>query len=153
MHFPSQNPELFSALVEPIKRPDAPSMVEPSPTAQGKEPALSDPERWVDEHGDDLFKFALARLRDPVKAEDFVQEAFLAALRGGSNFSGRSSERTWLTGILKNKIFDHFRKVGRETSFTDMEFYQDEESDGSVPDRAFKDTWIYVRPKAGWCPS
>src|SRR5256885_13181072 len=84
---------------------------------------LSDPERWVDEHGDYLFKFALGRLRDPAKAEDAVQETFLAALKGGSKFAGRSAEKSWLVGILKTKICDHFRKASRETSFTDLDFY------------------------------
>ena len=92
----------------------------------GTAPQL-DPERWVDEHGDYLFHYALSRLRDPVRAEDFVQDALLAALRGADRYQGRSTERTWLTGILKHKLLDHFRKAGRETSFTDLEFYAGEE--------------------------
>jgi RNA polymerase sigma-70 factor (ECF subfamily) len=87
-----------------------------------------DPERWVDEHGDYLFKFALVRMRDETRAEDAVQETFLAALKSKPAFQGRSTERTWLTSILKNKIYDHFRQASRETSFTDLEFYEDEES-------------------------
>ena len=54
-------------------------------------PRLSDPERWVEEHGDYLFKFALVRLREPARAEDMVQETFLAALKGGQSFAGRSA--------------------------------------------------------------
>jgi RNA polymerase sigma-70 factor (TIGR02943 family) len=95
-------------------------------------PGLSDPERWVDLHGDYLFTFALARLRDRARAEDAVQETFLAALKFGKNFQGRSAEKSWLVGILKNKIYDHFRKSGRETSFTDLEFYSDEEDNRFV---------------------
>jgi RNA polymerase sigma-70 factor, ECF subfamily len=91
---------------------------------------LSDPDRWVDEHGDYLFKFALMRLRDSAKAEDMVQETFLAALKGGNSFAGRSREKSWLVGILKNKISDFYRKASRETAFTDLEFYSEEESDG-----------------------
>src|SRR5439155_1792701 len=86
---------------------------------------LSDPERWVELYGDYLFKYALIRLRDAGKAEDAVQETFLAALRGGKSFAGRAAERTWLVGILKNKICDHYRKASRETSFTDLDFYAD----------------------------
>ncbi|HMD53885.1 MAG TPA: sigma factor, partial [Phycisphaerae bacterium] len=117
-------------------------------------PAMSDPERWVDEHGDYLFKFALARLRDPTKAEDAVQETFLAALKGGKSFQGRSAEKSWLVGILKNKICDHFRKSKRETSFTDLEFYSDEESDRFVADGIGAGGWIHKFgpqewPKAG----
>lgn len=104
---------------------------------------LSDPERWVEEHGDYLFKFALVRLRDPARAEDMVQETFLAALKGGQSFAGRSAEKSWLVGVLKHKILDHYRKASRETSFTDLEFYQDEESDRFIPDGLFKDGWIH----------
>jgi len=111
---------------------------------------LSDPERWVEEHGDYLFKFALARLRDPLRAEDLVQETFLAALKGGQSFAGRSSEKSWLVSILKNKIFDHFRKVHRETAFTDLEFYSDEESDRFIPDGLFKDGWIHELGPLEW---
>src|SRR5574339_666479 len=90
------------------------------PASPASSPRLSDPERWVDEHGDYLFKYALSRLRDPLKAEDAVQETFLAALKGGKNFEGRSAEKSWLVGILKNKVCDYYRKAGRETSFTDL---------------------------------
>ncbi|HAB14932.1 MAG TPA: RNA polymerase subunit sigma [Verrucomicrobiales bacterium] len=108
-----------------------------------------DPERWVDEHGDCLFHFALSRLRDPVLAEDFVQEALLAALRSRHRFEGRSSERSWLTGILKNKILDHFRKAGRETVFTDLEFYREEEAQ-AFDNTAFPDHWNAATAPSEW---
>lgn len=109
-----------------------------------------DPERWVQEHADYLFKFAFLRLRDQTRAEDMVQETFLAALKGQQNFQGRSAERSWLTGILKHKILDHYRKAGRETSFTDLEFYSDEESDRFIPDGLFAGGWIHERGPLEW---
>ncbi|PYK35276.1 MAG: hypothetical protein DME58_01700 [Verrucomicrobia bacterium] len=87
---------------------------------------------WVNDHGECLYRYALVRVRKPEVAEDLVQETFLAAVRGYEKFGGRSSERSWLVGILKNKIVDHFRKLGRETSFTDMEFLSDEFSEKFV---------------------
>jgi len=111
---------------------------------------LSDPERWVEEHGDYLFKYALSRLRDPAKAEDLVQETFLAALKGGKDFQGRSSEKSWLVGILKNKICDFYRKASRETSFIDLEFYSGEESDRFITEGAFKDGWIHELGPQEW---
>jgi RNA polymerase sigma-70 factor, ECF subfamily len=111
---------------------------------------LSDPERWVEAYGDYLFRYALSRLRDPAKAEDMVQEAFLAALKGVKSFQGRSTEKSWLMGILKNKIFDHYRKSSRETPFTDLEFYSDEESDRYIPDGPFKDAWIHQSGPQEW---
>jgi RNA polymerase sigma-70 factor (TIGR02943 family) len=72
------------------------------------------PESWVDRHGDCLYRYALLRLREPELASELVQETFLEALRGWDTFAGRSSERTWLVGILKHRIVDHLRRTSRE---------------------------------------
>ena len=128
-----------------VPMPESPTSSAPAPT-----PRLSDPERWVELYGDYLFKYALMRLRDAGKAEDAVQETFLAALKGGKTFAGRSAEKSWLVGILKNKVCDHYRKASRETSFTDMEFYSDEESDRFIPDGMFKDGWIHELGPQEW---
>lgn len=69
-----------------------------------------DPERWLEDHGDALFRFALARLRDSTLAEDIVQEALLGALKSYENFEGRAEERTWLISILRFKIADCLRR-------------------------------------------
>jgi RNA polymerase sigma-70 factor, ECF subfamily len=122
----------------------------PPPEGAPAMPGLSDPERWVELHGDYLFGFAIMRLRDATKAEDAVQETFLAALKGRKSFAGRSAERSWLVGILKNKISDYYRKASRETSFTDMEFYADEDSDRFVADGPFKGAWIHERGPQEW---
>lgn len=76
--------------------------------------AAVDPSEWVDRYGDYLFRYAMLRLRNRSVAEDLVQETFLAALQHRASFSGESSEATWLVGILKHKIADHFRKHARE---------------------------------------
>ena len=113
-------------------------------------PALSDPERWVEDHGDYLFKFALLRLRDQGKAEDAVQETFLAALRGGTSFAGKSAEKSWLVGILKNKIFDYYRKASRETTFTDLQFYDEEEQERFVSNGIGQGGWIHELGPREW---
>lgn len=69
-----------------------------------------DPSRWVDEYGDALFRYAILRVRDAELASDLVQDTFLSALKAIDGFRGGSSVRTWLTGILKHKIIDHYRK-------------------------------------------
>ena len=68
----------------------------------------------MDRHGDALFRYAVARLRDPDVAEEVVQETFLAALRARDRFTGASTERTWLVGILKNKVVDRIRRSVRD---------------------------------------
>lgn len=75
----------------------------------------------MDDHGDFLFRYAISRVRNEAAAEDVVQETFLAALKSRANFTGQSSERTWLVGILKHKIIDYFRKASREHAETDLE--------------------------------
>jgi RNA polymerase sigma-70 factor (ECF subfamily) len=107
-----------------------------------------DPERWVEEHGDCLMGYALLRVRRPELAEDLVQDTLLAALRARERFQGRSGERSWLVGILKNKIADHFRKKGREQNFTDLEFFADES-----PDRFEDNYWIHELGPRDWRPA
>lgn len=82
---------------------------------------LPDPERWVEVYGDDLFRYALFRLRRRAAAEDVVQEAFLAALGARDSFDGRSTPKTWLIGILRHKIVDHIRKQARERPYEDVD--------------------------------
>lgn len=81
---------------------------------------LSDPETWLDQHGDSLYRFALLRVRNPTTAEDLVQETLLAAWRAKDSFAGQAAERTWLIAILKNKLIDHFRRSSRETPLSDV---------------------------------
>jgi RNA polymerase sigma-70 factor (ECF subfamily) len=78
-----------------------------------------DPSDWVDRYGDYLFRYAMLRVRDRSAAEDLVQETFLAALKSRESFSGGSSEATWLVGILKHKVADHFRHQAREAPAND----------------------------------
>lgn len=75
----------------------------------------SDTASWVDRHADALFRYALLQVRDRDLAEECVQETYLAALKARSGFRGESRERTWLVGILKHKICDHFRRRQRRS--------------------------------------
>ena len=120
----------------------------PAPAA-----GLGRPDDWVDAYGDYLFRFALTRLRDESLAEDLVQETFLVALRSKDKFAGQSAAKSWLAGILKNKIADHFRRASRETSFTDLEFLRDEQSQRFIPDGPFKDGWIHELGPVEWSPN
>ncbi len=97
----------------------------------------SDPLEWFELYGDYLFAYAQRRVRESSAAEDLVQETFLAALSATGNFAGKSSEKTWLTGILKHKIYDYFGKRSRQPDLTR------EEADFSGYNRMFErsDEW------------
>ena len=77
----------------------------------------TDPEAWLSLHGDALYGYAVLRVREPALAEDLVQETLLAALSARERYQGQASERTWLVGILKNKLIDHLRRAGREQTY------------------------------------
>src|SRR5688572_30115016 len=83
-----------------------------------------------------LTRYALLQLRDQSAAEDVVQETLLAAIQGGSRFSGKSTVKTWLTGILKHKIIDQLRRQLREQPLLQSE--DDDRSEGDIVDTLFK---------------
>ncbi|QQS39996.1 MAG: sigma-70 family RNA polymerase sigma factor [Acidobacteriota bacterium] len=97
--------------------------------------------RLLDEHGDYLFRYAVSRVGDESLAEDLVQETLLASIKGAMR-NGGSSERTWLTAILKHKIIDHYRRSVREVlfddQFEDREFFDD---DGHWTEEAAPRSW------------
>lgn len=68
----------------------------------------------------DMLRFAQLQLRDAALAEDAVQEALVAALSGERQFSGRSALKTWVFGILRNKIVDQIRRDSRTTNFSSL---------------------------------
>jgi RNA polymerase sigma-70 factor (ECF subfamily) len=81
-------------------------------------------------------------LRNANRAEDVVQETLLAAVESPDRFSGRSSLRTWLTGILKHKIIDVFRKQSREAPLDpDGDGQSDEEFADVYFDKQRTDHW------------
>jgi RNA polymerase sigma-70 factor (ECF subfamily) len=70
--------------------------------------------KWVEDHSDLLFSYALKRVSDEGFSKDLVQETFLAAWRNKDKFRGDSSLKTWLFTIIRSKIVDHFRKMNTE---------------------------------------
>src|ERR1043166_9018222 len=76
-----------------------------------------DPSKWLDCHGDYLYRYALMRVREAALAEDLLQETLLAAVGSYQTHEGRSSERTWLVGIMKHKVIDYFRRLAKNAQF------------------------------------
>jgi len=116
-------------------------------------PSGLDPESWVERYGDDLFGFAAARLRDRTTAQDLVQETFLAGIKSGEGFALRSSERSWLFGILRNKLADYYRLQNRQDAITDTEPPLPEEQGAFGTGGLGKDGWVMkLAPKAWETP-
>ncbi len=101
----------------------------------------------LDAHRGYLLRVARLQLRDDTLAEDVVQETLLAAL-SGSTFSGKSSLKTWLTGILKHKIIDAIRRKQREPLLAST---FDDECDIEDLDGLFKAPYgAWDSPPADW---
>jgi len=94
-----------------------------------------------------LLRVAELQLRDPDLAEDVVQDTVLAALGATASFTGKSSVKTWLTGILKHKIVDAIRQKQRQPIF---QASFDEECDLDEFDPMFKDNGAWEAPPADW---
>ncbi|MDI9366071.1 MAG: sigma-70 family RNA polymerase sigma factor [Flavobacterium sp.] len=68
------------------------------------------PNNWIINYSNALYKYTIIRVNDTGIAEDIVQETFLSAWRNKDNYKGEASEKNWLYTICKNKIIDHYRK-------------------------------------------
>jgi RNA polymerase sigma-70 factor (ECF subfamily) len=81
-----------------------------------------------------LFRYALLHCRDSQLADDVVQETLLAALQSTAAYEGKAELRTWLIGILKHKIADHWRRSAREAPLPDFIHAEDKECETGEDD-------------------
>jgi RNA polymerase sigma-70 factor (ECF subfamily) len=94
-----------------------------------------------------LVRYACLQVREPAVAEDLVQAALLAALEARAGFRGEAALLTWVTGILKRKIVDHYRGLAREESLPDT---GDADADAVLLDRLFVANGHWATPPRGW---
>ena len=73
-------------------------------------------------HLDALYNLARWLVRDPVEAEDLVQETYLRAVRAAHQFQPGTNLRAWLFQILRNTFFTQYKRKGREPEVVDPEF-------------------------------
>ena len=93
-----------------------------------------------------LLRYATLQLRDAELAADVVQDTLLAALAGRAQFAGKSSRKTWLTGILKHKLIDVVRRKWREQPLTTGA----DESEADAIDALFKEDGHWRQFPANW---
>src|SRR5918996_4646246 len=84
-------------------------------------------------HLDHLFRVAFHLAKDPADAEDLVQETFVRALAAREQFDPGTNMKAWLTKILHNFFFDHYRQKKRWLS-ADEEPRSKSESWQRLPD-------------------
>ena len=94
-----------------------------------------------------LLRFALLQLRNESQAEDAVQEALLAVLEKPDSYAGKSSFRTYVTGILKYKIIDILRSSSKEKQLP----CEDDMAESDMIDSLFKANGHTVDTAHAWC--
>ncbi len=109
--------------------------------------SASKPAEWVEKYGDYLYRYAILKLKDPSLTEDILQETFLAALKSRKTFEGKSTEKTWLVGILKHKIIDYFRKSSRESLHDEIEELE------KASDESFNQKGMWSNGPSKWLKS
>lgn len=80
--------------------------------AKGERPAAA---ALFDHYHPRIYRYAVAKLRDPITAEDVASETFAKALKELKRFRWKGAGfEAWLFRIASNQIVDSFRRSGRE---------------------------------------
>jgi len=109
-----------------------------------------DPADWLVEHGNYLYRYALVRVRDSAAAEDLLQETLLAGMKSYQSHQGRSSERTWLVGIMRHKVVDYFRRLARTSEFRTLNDEEQSELDLFENEGAWRGHWRADQAPVSW---
>lgn len=66
-------------------------------------------------YNDAIYAFGLSRSGNSELASDCVHDTMLDVWRSAAKFAGRSSVKTWLFSIARNKMVDALRKRGKHS--------------------------------------
>jgi RNA polymerase sigma-70 factor (ECF subfamily) len=98
--------------------PHSPVVPGPSDTQLVREVLRKDRKataEFVNRHADHVYGYVRRRLIPHTEfVDDLVQEVFLAAWENLEKFRGESSLRSWLLGIARHKVEDHYRSRLRQ---------------------------------------
>jgi RNA polymerase sigma-70 factor (ECF subfamily) len=94
-------------------------------------------EAVVDAYMGQIFRAALGAGLDESRADDVTQATFVTFLEKAWSFDGRSHVRTWLFGILYNKILEAHRETRRNSEMDDID---------KVVEQRFDETGGWQRP-------
>lgn len=71
-----------------------------------------------------MYNISLRIVKDPMEAEDIMQESFLAAFEKIASYSGTVAFGSWLKKIVQNRSIDYLKKNNNMVS-SDLECYHD----------------------------
>lgn len=108
----------------------------------------------VDTYGASMLRVAGMYVRDRAAAQEVVQDAWVAVLRGIDRFEGRSSLRTWIFSILVNLAKTKGMRESRTVPFASLADDPDA-GEPTVPAERFRpegDAWAghWATPPEDW---
>jgi RNA polymerase sigma-70 factor (ECF subfamily) len=71
-----------------------------------------------------LFRFLYNMTRQKELSEDLVQNVFIRMLKYNDGFLGHGEFKTWMYRIARNTLYDHFRKVKKTPTYSDVKDYE-----------------------------
>lgn len=90
-------------------------------------------------HSDAVQRFVHTRIRDENEVADITHETMLSVWRVASKFERRSTVRSWILSIARNKATDYLRKQTRVTLAEPDETVLDDEPDAETVIAASED--------------
>lgn len=72
-----------------------------------------------------LLGFIFQMTKQKELSEDMVQNVFFRMLKYRKGFTGSGEFKTWMYHVARNAIYDHFRKVKRTPSHSDLHDFED----------------------------
>ena len=78
-------------------------------------------EKIAFEHINSLYNTALRLTKNPVEAEDLVQDTYLRAFRFFNKFQQGTNFKAWIFKILKNTFINKYRKIVRTPYHLNLE--------------------------------
>ncbi len=93
----------------------------------------------MDRHGDAIYRYCCAALRDAALAEDVQQQVLIEAHRDLPAFAGRSTVRTWLFGIARHRVLDAAKVRGRAQARIEIDSRADAPDPAPAPDELLDD--------------
>lgn len=72
-----------------------------------------------DRHERAVYRFLLRSVRSPEIADDLLQDTWMAVVRNAAGYAPRARFTTWLYGIARSKLIDHWRRTDPAASLDD----------------------------------
>ncbi|MFK7870916.1 MAG: RNA polymerase sigma factor [Roseobacter sp.] len=76
-------------------------------------------------HNQAIFAFAMSRSGNSELASDCVHDTMLDVWRTAARFAGKSTVKTWLFAIARNKLVDALRKIGKLSFVEEVPDHED----------------------------